>query len=222
MKLIFLVVVVITVVSGGAKTGRADEEEVRRWLARASSAHMWYIYAPSEEFNVWLPRGKRLCGVEPALRTLLATRDQTVDLPLVAYALGFLGNSNSVPVLIGTINSEDWALRILSVVALGELRDVRAVKPLGSLLGVERDVNVRANIVVALRKIGGATAVSFLETAARDEDAFVRKIAKDALTTNECDSSVRKPRLSKPRNCGRSFGRTRCRLRRRWTSDDPC
>ncbi len=180
-----------TVVSGiflvlgcSASLSNAAEDETRRWLAKAASAAIYDYHVPSADFRSWLDEGKRLPDPEPVLRGMLERREKTADLALVAYALGFLGNRNSVPPLVNALGSGDWTLRALSAVALGELRDARAAEPLGKLLVADPNATVRANVVVALGKIRGPAALRFLEKAEEDDDSFVARIAKELLSTD--------------------------------------
>jgi len=170
----------------------ATMEQARRWLAEASSQAIWDRNTPGADFDQWLAGGKKIPGVESPLRGLLERRDSSVDLPLTAYALGFIGNRDSVPVLIDALKTDDLALRMLTVVALGELRDSRAIPQLAGLFQVEKNANVRANIVTALGKISSES-LTCLRLATQDPDGFVSKLAKETLATLSSKEGKEKP-----------------------------
>ncbi|MGO8735231.1 MAG: HEAT repeat domain-containing protein [Terriglobia bacterium] len=181
-------------VTGAAgKPDERSETRVRQWLAKNSYAGLWdhHHNYPSMDWDDWTTEGRGIPDVEPVLRTLLAKRDKNVELPLVANALGRLGKSASVPGLIDCLTSEDFHLRMNAAIALGNLRDARAIQPLWKRFGVEPDVNVRANIVQALADLGGPDAAKYLKTAANDGNPFVSKVAKRALAGNGLEKPAR-------------------------------
>lgn len=207
---------ITTFLGFGAQPGSAGEREIREWLGRANSWAIFHPRIPSENFNVWLADGKKFSAPEPVLRDFLQRRDPTVDLPLVAYALGFFGNSKSTHVLIGALDSEVLMLRLLSAASLGELRDVRAVEPLGKLYLVEPDENVRLNIVVALSRIGGAAALNYLNVAAaKDDDPFVAETAAEGLRDLACAARLGAQPSVSGSCCAKRFGLGRVGCRRR-------
>ena len=148
-----------------AKPDPKSEELVRGWLAENSYAFVINHVDPNRsvaDWEKWIDEGRKIRGVEPVLRSLLSQRDADVELPLVAQSLGDLGDENSVPALIDALDSGDLHLQIQSAVALGRLRDRRAVPILGKRLRVESDENVRVNLVVAIGTIGGPDARELL------------------------------------------------------------
>jgi HEAT repeat protein len=189
------------------------EDQVRRWLIRNSTV-LVITASPSSiaprpcDWDDWIAEGRKIPKAESVLRTLLLNRDSLAELPLVALALGDLGNAESVPALIDCLSVDEvfcdheriWGnarpvapdrvgvargrafyLRMNAAIALGRLRDTRAIEPLGQRLAVESDINVRANTVIALAAIDGPDARAYLEKATKDEDTWVAKIAKERL-----------------------------------------
>jgi len=192
---------VVAVAPASASLSHGAEDETRRWLSKAASAAIWDYHVPSADFRSWLDEGKRLSDPEPVLRGMLERREKTADIALVAYALGFLGNRNSVPPLVNALGSGDWAQRAFSAVALGELRDARAAEPLGKLLLGDPNATVRANAVVALGKIRGPAALRFLQKAQGDDDPFVARIAKELLSADAPNPTPASARVSTTDSC---------------------
>ena len=167
------------------KPDRNTENRVRDWLRMNSYSmvvnHFDANTSPIMDWDDWIAKGGEIHDIEPVLRSLLSKQDCDVELPLVAQSLGVLGNSESVPVLIDSLNTDDLHLRLQAAAALGELRDERAIRPLGRLLTIEDDENVRANIVIALTSIGGPDAESYLQAATGDPSCFVADLARAGL-----------------------------------------
>lgn len=86
----------------------------------------------------------------------------------------------SVDPLIIALNNEDPGIRRWAVVALGEIKDFRAVEPLITLLQDE-DFYVRLQVPQALAEIGDDRAVNPLITSLKDKWSAVRMAAADAL-----------------------------------------
>ena len=91
-----------------------------------------------------------------------------------------------MPTLIAQLESPHRELRRLTVLALGQMRDARAVPALTSLYGAKAlttddDPGLRESIVDAIARIGGGVSVPLLMTAATDRDVRVRYAARDAL-----------------------------------------
>lgn len=101
-------------------------------------------------------------------------------------ALGRARWTDAVPTLIAQLESPHRELRRLTVLALGQMRDARAVPALTSLYGAKAlttddDPGLRESIVDAIARIGGGVSVPLLMTAATDRDVRVRYAARDAL-----------------------------------------
>ena len=82
--------------------------------------------------------------------------------------------------LIKTLRDKDRSVRLVTVISLGEIRDVRAVEPLLTAL-MDDDWSVRAGAAIVLGDIGGVRAVEPLLAALRDENSGVRSRAAIAL-----------------------------------------
>lgn len=179
--------------------GTASEDTVISWLREFSVVDdVGGIGGPPGDYgdpDEWLDRGRRIPGVVATLQHLLQTRRQDVELPTAAYALGRLGSECNVPVLIEATNSEDFRLRMWAAVALGTMKDDRAVNRLLTLLRDDDSDNVRANAAIALGSIGGQEAEHGLQRAQEDKDTFVAKEARRALedlrASADRDSQVR-------------------------------
>jgi HEAT repeat protein len=87
----------------------------------------------------------------------------------------------SVESLIKALKDRDSQIRKLAVVALGEIRDARAVEPLIQVLS-DNDSNVRGEAADALSKISDIRAVEPLIQVLSDNDSNVRGEAADALS----------------------------------------
>lgn len=132
-------------------------------------------------YEAWLRKGKQIAGAAPILNQLLASGDPRADGPQVAYALGWLGNESSVPVLLQALRSDEVRLRIEAAASLGRLGDAKAIPALCNAAAGDRDANVRGNAVVALGAFHGDEVQACLERALRDENAFVREMAARAI-----------------------------------------
>jgi HEAT repeat protein len=91
------------------------------------------------------------------LRAALAGPDPNVQ-QAVILAIGRLGNASSVPDLLPFLGADPW-LQMAAVQALGDLRSVRAVRPLANLF---TDLVVGPLAVEAVARIGGALALRAL------------------------------------------------------------
>jgi len=70
-----------------------------------------------------------------------------------ASALRYLGDRRAVPALIETLRDEDAVVREHVATALGTLGDKQAVQPLTDALQKEKNHNVQAHIISALKKL---------------------------------------------------------------------
>jgi HEAT repeat protein len=122
--------------------------------------------------------------------------------------LGRLGDTNAVPAIVEHgVRSSEVGARIAAALALGRIKDRRAVEPLAELLRQhyaaltgqvsgptietrppaavqrmkENEAYLRAAVAWALGQIGDAQAQSVLLRAADDENSLVRDAAKQAL-----------------------------------------
>lgn len=158
-------------------------EAVLRWLSKISYVAFWNRHLPfqSVDWDSWEKEGKEIRNAEQTLCRLLQDDNPDVELPLVAYALGQVGSSESVPILMEALTHPDVHVRLQSAIALGCLRDKRAIPAFSNLLEFETDENVRVNAVLAVADIGGAESIKVLKMAQDDKSEFVSSIARDAL-----------------------------------------
>ena len=129
----------------------------------------------------WIEGGKTIHDINDNLNYLLKNRYSQIYPSLVAYALGFYGDANSIPLLIGTLKTGGLNLRINSAAALGKLKAKAALKDLCVGALEDSDVNVRANCIAALGEIGDPNSLPTLEKAVNDKNEFVASSAKDAI-----------------------------------------
>lgn len=94
--------------------------------------------------------------------------------------LGMIGDSRAVPLLIETLNKRDekWLGREMSARALGMIGDARATP---WLVNAAWMADTRAVSIEALARIGGPGGVEVLIDALSDEEAEVRKNAREGL-----------------------------------------
>lgn len=158
-------------------------EAVIRWLSKISYVAFWnrHLQFQSVDWDAWEKEGKEIRNAEQTLCRLLQDDNPDVELPLVAYALGQVGSRESVPILMEALTHSDVHVRLQSAIALGCLRDKRAIPAFANLLEVETDENVRINAVLAVADIGGSESIEVLKMALNDKSGFVSSIARDAL-----------------------------------------
>ncbi len=89
-------------------------------------------------------------------------------------------NRKDVPGLIKALSHADLVVARLSALALGKIRDIRAVEPLIAVLTSE-DVHLRKIAIISLSHIGDPRAVEPLMARLKDEEWFVRSQAAWAL-----------------------------------------
>lgn len=174
-----------------------DERDVREWLNDIPHVQLWGIAkweSPEErrrasefDFDVWVSRGRNTPNIEVILQRMVVHHDSNVDLARAAYALGEVGSTDSVPILIRCLDSPDPSLRFMAVEALGKLGDARAVDALGTrlLLVAQRDENALTSIVSALGSIGGEGSFEYLSRAASEADPLVSRIANEQLSRGQ-------------------------------------
>lgn len=127
-----------------------------------------------------------------------------------ARRLGETGDRRAAAPLIAALSDPDWSVAVVAVRSLSQLRDVRAVEPLTSLLTADhfaRDeaaealvaigkpsvdalkavvagphtASVRARVCVVLGRIGDGRALLILQCALHDGDPEVRRSALEGL-----------------------------------------
>ncbi len=103
---------------------------------------------------------------------------------LAAGALGKIGSTESIPLLLPGLADSEWYVRVAHAEALGRLRAEPAVAGLCVLVQENHEkysVNVRRAAAIALFKIGSPRSVEVLRAAREDQDFEVRLYAAEAL-----------------------------------------
>jgi HEAT repeat protein len=100
-----------------------------------------------------------------------------------ARGLGKAGDPDAIEPLIVALDDANYQVVHEAVIAIGNLKDVRAVKPLCDFLNDRnRDGLYRSSVPDALRKLGDRSAIAPLIEATKDPNHFVRLFAANALT----------------------------------------
>lgn len=174
----------------------SKEEEVIQWLKKMPQSHAdaekWGVVAyPSEE--EWADAGHKIEGIEDILIALLENPtdemldpNERLDTLHVAYALGYVGSSKSVPILSKVLEDKSkfmW-VRVNAATALGGIGDPRAIEPLCRIVscGEEYDT-LRISAIAGLWMIGDPNAVPVIENALKNQQfsASYRKAALKML-----------------------------------------
>ena len=121
-------------------------------------------------------------GTHTAGALIEALREHHGDPSVLSAALTAIVTSRDdlVAELLGLVDSEDADLRTYAALALGLVRDVRAVPTLMRMLGDE-SANVRYHAIEALGRIGDRSAAEQLARIAETRDFFLAFAAIDAL-----------------------------------------
>ena len=114
----------------------------------------------------------------PRLIELAATNALPASRLLSIRALGSIGDTNAVHVLIPALGDADVAIALAAVEALGKLRDSRAVPALTDRL---TDTNLQAAAIWALGSIEDSSAVAALTPLLSSPDRFLSYHASQAL-----------------------------------------
>lgn len=105
-----------------------------------------------------------------------------------AKLLASIGGAAAVEPLIQLLEDQEWGVRGLAIVILGEI-GLPAVEPLALALG-DKNREVRRGAAIALGNIGDASVIGSLQGACEDSDSTVRKAAEEALATIEARASA--------------------------------
>ena len=95
--------------------------------------------------------------------------------------LGFIDDSQVVPVLLKALKYRDWRVRYAAVRALEIIGDVTAVPGLAETAIGDRDMRVRHFAMMALKEIGDSQSIFALVKALRDCKGNTRRSAAKAL-----------------------------------------
>jgi hypothetical protein len=102
-----------------------------------------------------------------------------------AWGLGSLGDIRAVEPLIASLydelnNGSNFGGRLGQIIALGDLRDNRAILPFVTILH-HNDYTVRQDLAVALGKIGDMSSLELLTLLLQDKNYYVRQEAAKSL-----------------------------------------
>lgn len=130
-----------------------------------------------QEAVYYLGKEKDINAVPPLIDLIKATGSETIRKDAIR-ALGDIKADAAVDVLIDELKNPDEQVKIVTVEALGKIREVRAVPPLIQILP---DPSVCLTAIWALGNIGDKAAVDSLSSLLQDEDVFVRFNASQSL-----------------------------------------
>ncbi|MBI5179274.1 MAG: HEAT repeat domain-containing protein [Nitrospinae bacterium] len=116
-------------------------------------------------------------GVAARVIELFATPDENVRRAAIEYFVRVPDKAAFEP-LLGMLNDKDWWVREKAVVALGKMKDERAIE---HILPLADDHDVRWTVPAALGEIGGEKAISYLADFLDDPERTVRLEALKAL-----------------------------------------
>jgi hypothetical protein len=172
----------------------SKEEQVITWIKRMPQSHMtakeWGVI-PYSTIEEWVDAGHRIEGIEKTLIEILNNpTDEMLDLNErldkwhVLFAIGYVGSSKSIPVLVRIMedkNEYTWE-RIYAATALGGIGNPLAVEPLCRIVscGEESD-SLRTNAIGGLGMIGDPNAIPVIENALHNQqfsDVYKRTVLK--------------------------------------------
>jgi len=134
-------------------------------------------------FDLFRPSVEKLEArgdVEGLIKTLYYKKDLKVRWEAVK-ALSRIGEP-SVEAFVQALKDESELIRREAAVALGEIKDEKAIEPLITALTTDEESEVRGSAAFALGSIGSEKAIEPLITAlTTDEESGVRGSAADAL-----------------------------------------
>jgi len=136
----------------------------------------------SEDVRTVAARSLAAIGAPAAIPALAATLADPSrwTLSLVAENLMAMGPA-ALPELIALLECDQHNVRVAAAQILGEIRDPAAAPPLLALLRNASDLNLRAQTVAALGRLGGLEVLEALVVALEDPEWQVRAQAAKAL-----------------------------------------
>ena len=114
----------------------------------------------------------------PVLRKYLSREYPRDTRLLTVRALGNLGDSGSVDLLVPILAEPDTDFKLTVAETLGKMHDPRGIKP---LVGLLNDPDAQLTAIWALGNIGHTNAIPFLTGLMTSPDKFVRYNALQAL-----------------------------------------
>lgn len=150
-----------------------SDKSIKALVEALRTTDMW---SPARIVDVINTTGKK---ATPYLIPLMESGDEKIK-PLVAYALGEIGDQRGVSVLTGALRSENIDLRAKSAEALGKIGDRSSLFQLRALLA-DPAWPVRAMAAKALGSIKYSGSISGLLRALSDPNWWVRSRASESL-----------------------------------------
>jgi hypothetical protein len=168
-------------VSRRAAPAEVKDAQLAQTLIDLKSSDMWARKKAAEQLALAEPTGDR-DAVAQALESVLADPN-TFTRQAAIKALGVWGTRDSVPALIKVVKGSDVFACRAALLALGNLKDERAVGP---VVGCLASVHTRADAGKALREMG-SMAEKEVAKLLRSGDIWVRaeacKVLRDIGTT---------------------------------------
>lgn len=109
-----------------------------------------------------------------------------------AEALGNIKNRTATPALVRALSDENKNVKSSVIIALGYMRDKKAVDPLLSFLGKEKNTGLKISAVNVLGVIGDERALPTFVKLLKDENPRIKTISAQAL------GRLRKPAAVEP------------------------
>jgi hypothetical protein len=165
---------------------RVDNKQVIGWLQKMKSTrdidnhHLEQNKILHESsFVQWIEEGRKINNISILLSDILNEKNTHVDLSLVAFALGYLGNKESASALIDSLKSDDPYVKIEASLALGRLCISNSIHILCEISRKDDNPSVRANALIALGNFDTPEVRACVESALDDQDDFVKDVAHD-------------------------------------------
>lgn len=163
-----------------------DTERIIAWLKKAPLSDNMTEEVPfGFSYDQWFEEGRAISGSVATLVVLLERENfskPSENAFRIVYALGWIGDSSAIDVLLSALRSADARVRTEAVAALGQLHADQAFAPLRALLEDEtEDTNVRANACISLGRLAQPGSEALLQKASKESDAFVAQCAEEGL-----------------------------------------
>ena len=139
---------------------------------------------PDESFDYeeWIEEGRAIPDVEPVLQKLLREGDERIEPILLVGALGVVGTTDSVPLLIEQLKDDWQVMRAEAIWSLGHIGGPEAIRTLAVQLCYGATFAERSHAARAFVNIGDPIGIEALEDAIeerREEQAFIEQALAD-------------------------------------------
>jgi hypothetical protein len=186
----------------------SKEEQVITWIKRMpqspKDAQEWGVTA-FDTIEEWVDAGRKIEGIEETLIEILNNPtdeilkpNERLDKWHVLFAIGYVGSSKSIPVLVRIMedtNEYPWE-RIYAATALGGIGDPLAVEPLCRIVSCgEESESLRTNAIGGLGMIGDPNAIPVIENALKNQqfsDTHKRAVIKTLEDLKQKESIKKK------------------------------